>query len=61
MLYDSPSAVSQIADLIEEMKDSTGATPCSIIYTLKRETADEVAGRLKAKGIALGHIQYGTH
>ncbi|BDA50130.1 ATP-dependent DNA helicase RecQ [Coccomyxa sp. Obi] len=50
-LNDSPSAVSQIADLIEEMKDSTGGTPCSIIYTLKRETADEVAGRLKAKGV----------
>ncbi|CAL8465365.1 g4901 [Coccomyxa elongata] len=50
-LNDSPSPVNQIADLIEEMKDSTGATPCSIIYTLKRETADEVAGRLKAKGV----------
>lgn len=49
-LNGSSSPVNQIADLIEEMKDSTGATPCSIIYTLKRETADEVAGRLKAKG-----------
>ena len=55
-LCGSPSAVTQIADLIEEMKDSTGATPCSIIYTLKRETADEVAGRLKAKGTHETHF-----
>lgn len=35
--------------------DSTGGTPYFIVYTLKRETADEVAGRLKVKGVALGH------
>ena len=25
-------------------------TPCCIVYTLKRESADEVAGRLTSKG-----------
>ena len=32
------------------MRDADGgATPCCIVYMLKRETADEVAGRLNAK------------
>jgi superfamily II DNA helicase RecQ len=52
-LHNSPSAVSQIADIIEEMRDSAGTVPCCIVYTLKRETADEVANCLNAKGIVL--------
>ena len=31
-------------------RDGGGATPCCIVYTLKRESADEVAGRLTSKG-----------
>ena len=31
-------------------QDNGGATPCCIVYTLKRESANEVAGRLTSKG-----------
>ena len=31
-------------------QDNGGTTPCCIVYTLKRESADEVAGRLTSKG-----------
>ncbi|EIE23153.1 P-loop containing nucleoside triphosphate hydrolase protein [Coccomyxa subellipsoidea C-169] len=34
-LQGSSSAVSQIADIIEEMKGPAGAVPCCIVYTLK--------------------------
>jgi superfamily II DNA helicase RecQ len=54
-LQGSASPVSRIADIIDEMSQASRQTSCCIIYTLKRETADEVARKLSAKGTFLAH------
>lgn len=47
---DSPPLAKQLAKLIQAMGGPDGATPCCIVYTLKRETADEFAQKLRMQG-----------
>ena len=47
---DSPPLAKQLAKLIQGMCGPDGATPCCIVYTLKRETADEYAQKLRMQG-----------
>lgn len=47
---DSPPVAKQLAKLIQGMCGPDGATPCCIVYTLKRETADEHAQKLRMQG-----------
>ena len=47
---DSPPLAKQLAKLIQGMCGADGATPCCIVYTLKRETADEYAQKLRMQG-----------
>ena len=48
-----PSLVKQLSKLIRGMAGPDNATPCCIVYTLKRETADEYAQKLRMQGRTL--------
>ena len=48
-----PSLVKQLSKLIRGMAGPDDATPCCIVYTLKRETADEYAQKLRMQGRTL--------
>ena len=48
---DSPPVAKQLAKLIQGVTGPDGAMPCCIVYTLKRETADEHAQKLRAQGV----------
>ena len=49
-LESSPPLAKQLSKLIQGMADPDGTTPCCIVYTLKRETADEYAQKLRSQG-----------
>ena len=49
-LEKSPSLAKQLGKLIQGMAEPDGTTPCCIVYTLKRETADDFAQRLRSQG-----------
>lgn len=51
-LKESEDPVPIIARLISESREG-GGLPCAIIYTLKRESADDIAARLSAQGATI--------
>ena len=53
---DSPPLAKQLAKLIQGMSGPDGATPCCIVYTLKRETAVEHAQKLRMQGETLSLV-----
>ena len=52
-LEQSPPLAAQLSKLIQGMTEPDGITPCCIVYTLKRETADEFVQKLRIQGEAL--------
>lgn len=50
MLEKSPPLAKQLSKLIAGVSKPSGETPCCIVYTLKRETADEYAHKLRMQG-----------
>ena len=49
-LESSPPLAKQLSKLIQGMAEPDGPAPCCIIYTLKRETADDYAQKLRSQG-----------